>query len=104
MNAISQSIRSKLLLIFGTAMILLLAATLFGFWMAYDGIQKFVTEVEPRNADERMVRLMQLDFKKQVQEWKDTLLRGSDPASLEKYWGNFQAQERQVQETAQTLR
>ncbi|TDR82131.1 methyl-accepting chemotaxis protein [Paludibacterium purpuratum] len=34
-----------------------------------------------------------LEFKKQVQEWKDTLLRGNDPAKFDKYFGNFQTRE-----------
>jgi methyl-accepting chemotaxis protein len=34
-------------------------------------------------------RLAQLDFKKQVQEWKDTLLRGSEPELLQKHQRGF---------------
>ena len=34
-----------------------------------------------------------LEFKRQVQEWKDTLLRGNDPAKFDKYFGNFQQRE-----------
>lgn len=104
MNLANFSIRNKVLLISGSAMVLMLAATLLGFWLSWDGIQTFANEVEPSHAKERQVRLMQLDFKKQVQEWKDVLLRGSDPASLEKYWGNFEKQEQKVQATAQILK
>src|SRR4030095_1920697 len=31
----------------------------------------------------------QLDFKFQVQEWKDTIIRGNDPALYEKHWKAF---------------
>jgi methyl-accepting chemotaxis protein len=38
-----------------------------------------------------------VEFKTQVQEWKNVLLRGKNPADLDKYWGRFQAQESTVQ-------
>jgi methyl-accepting chemotaxis protein len=34
-------------------------------------------------------RQLQLEFKKQVQEWKDILLRGHDPVARDKYVGHF---------------
>ena len=40
-----------------------------------------------------LARSAQLDFKKQVQEWKDTLLRGNDPASFKKYSDQFTQRE-----------
>jgi methyl-accepting chemotaxis protein len=42
-------------------------------------------------------RTAQVDFKKQVQEWKDTLLRGTDPAAFNKYLDAFHDEERKVQ-------
>jgi Methyl-accepting chemotaxis protein len=38
-----------------------------------------------------------INFKTQVQEWKNVLLRGSDPEQLEKYWARFQAREQEIQ-------
>jgi methyl-accepting chemotaxis protein len=41
-------------------------------------------------------RVMQVTFKKEVQEWKDTLLRGSNPQDLAKYSAQFRAEASKV--------
>jgi len=46
----------------------------------------------------------QVDFKKQVQEWKNILLRGGDPALFTKYKGKFDQQERRVQQKLDALK
>ncbi len=48
-------------------------------------------------------RSAQLDFKKQVQEWKDTLLRGSDPAMFKKYSDQFVQREAAVDQDLTAL-
>jgi methyl-accepting chemotaxis protein len=47
---------------------------------------------------------VELHFKKQVQEWKDTLLRGYKPADFAKYHENFKNEESEVQRTAKELK
>ncbi len=42
------------------------------------------------------VETANLEFKRQVQEWKDTLLRGNDPEKFDKYFGNFKKREASV--------
>jgi methyl-accepting chemotaxis protein len=48
-------------------------------------------------------RVVQVDFKKQVQEWKDILLRGHTPADLAKYTAQFHEKESAVKSGAQAL-
>jgi methyl-accepting chemotaxis protein len=48
-------------------------------------------------------RKTQVDFKKQVQEWKDILLRGHNPDDLAKYTRQFHEQEANVKAEAQAL-
>ncbi len=55
-----------------------------------------------RQADS--ARLMQLTFKKQVQAWKDVLLRGHDPKSLKKYSEEFRTEASKVNEMGTALR
>ncbi len=46
----------------------------------------------------------ELHFKKQVQEWKDTLLRGNNPEDFAKYSGNFKKEAAEVQRTGKELK
>lgn len=48
-------------------------------------------------------RVLQLTFKKQVQEWKDILLRGYDPAALRQYTDAFHQREEEVRRAAAEL-
>ena len=51
-----------------------------------------------------LARSAQLDLKKQVQEWKDTLLRGNDPASFKKYQDQFAQREAAVDQDLTSLK
>ncbi len=48
-------------------------------------------------------RESQADFKAQVQDWKDLLLRGHDPAMMAKYRGEFEKYEKEVQDDFRKL-
>ena len=60
------------------------------------GVSNTYILYESEKMSERLIhevndtRKMQVDFKIQVQEWKDILIRGSDKAAFDKYWGRVQ--------------
>lgn len=54
--------------------------------------------------DQDLSRVMQVTFKKQVQEWKDTLLRGHDPEALRKYSAAFHDESATIDEIDRRLK
>jgi methyl-accepting chemotaxis protein len=103
MRRLLTSIRNKLLLITGTGTTLLLLSALYGFWGAEQSLQRFQQLLEGDIVAERTTLHLLSDFKKQVQEWKNVLLRGSDPEQLEKYWGRFEKLEAGIRQQSGTL-
>ncbi|OYX80227.1 MAG: hypothetical protein B7Y77_00840, partial [Bradyrhizobium sp. 35-63-5] len=99
----SLRLRGKLLLIFGVSTALMLGAVAYGFWSTNNSLNSFETDVANSQRNTVAVVTMEATFKKQVQEWKDTLLRGKKPEALEKYWGNFQKREAEVRAQADKL-
>jgi len=77
----------------GTAGILVLDRTL----------SKRLEMLQAESDQERELAQVRSHFQTQVQEWKNTLLRGADPKQLDKYWGAFQASEAAVSTKAKKL-
>jgi methyl-accepting chemotaxis protein len=99
----SLGLRGKILLLFAASTIFILAATAFSFWQFYAGLRTFEDDVMVSQNNAIDVETMETDFKKQVQEWKDTLLRGKASDALEKYFGNFQQREADVRSEGERL-
>jgi len=66
--------------------------------MTYDAV---LGQEEVQHQDR--ARVMQVDFKKQVQEWKNLLLRGHKYEDFQKYRESFKKEEAAIRETAQIL-
>jgi methyl-accepting chemotaxis protein len=101
--AFALGLRGKILLLFAISTFFVLAAAAIGFWQFYGGLRAFESDVMASQNNAIDVETMETDFKKQVQEWKDTLLRGKAPEALEKYWGNFQQREADVRRDGERL-
>ncbi len=93
----------KIPLAFAAALLFMFAAALCGVFALHQSIDAYRTVVARNVAQERMVSATLVAFKLQVQEWKDTLLRGKDPAKLDKYWTAFQSREATVDQLADEL-
>ncbi len=98
-----MSIATKLILFFCgvVTLFVLLASALLAQTRTVSAGYDALLRHEVHQAE--MARLVQVSFKKQVQEWKDILLRGHTPADLEKYTRQFHDEESQVRSGAAQL-
>ncbi|RLJ39457.1 methyl-accepting chemotaxis protein [Acidovorax sp. 106] len=93
----------KLPLAFMAALMLLMMAALFGIQQLNQALNVYETTVAHNYEHERRAATMLQDFKVQVQEWKNVLLRGKDAAQRDRYWAAFQKQEKAVAQAASQL-
>ena len=101
------SVRSRLAFMAAALIVLLLSIGLVGLFEMAASQGRTVDTVDSGDLSMRSVdsaRTAQVAFKKQVQEWKDTLLRGFDRQDFEQYLGNFGKQEAEVQKDLANLR
>lgn len=97
------SIGTRMAAALGLVLALLLCASLFGIATLYHTLGIYDTTVQQRVAQERAVSRMESEFKTQVLEWKNTLLRGEDARKRELHWNAFQASEKRVKEASSAL-
>jgi len=83
----TQSLKAKLILVVLTGFGLLLAVSESAVIALNGSIHQYHTLMHEHVRAEQSVNQINFNFKVQVQEWKNVLLRGSDPKQLNKYWG-----------------
>ena len=90
------SVRARLILLAATACIGLLIVGLLGFSQLRAFNQTMEnSSTEVRNGVAALIAVGRADsaFKTQVQEWKNILIRGNDPALFDRYLASFERQE-----------
>ncbi|MFJ4142186.1 methyl-accepting chemotaxis protein [Pseudomonas sp. NPDC089734] len=95
----SKSLRLQILGLLGGSLALLLVIALSCFHFLSDNVQSYRSLLDGPLKASQLVDEANLQFKVQVQEWKNVLLRGKTPAERDKFWAQFEEQERKVQST-----
>jgi len=101
MKWITGSIRNKIMATFLAGLAVVLASALYGFGSGRAGLGEIDLINDTAVQAGFTVAHMESRFKVQVQEWKNVLLRGSDPKGLEKYWAGFVKEEQEVRAAGQ---
>ncbi|MBF8781168.1 methyl-accepting chemotaxis protein [Pseudomonas fulva] len=93
-----KSLRMQLLTLLGGSLAAMLLIALVCFQFLSASVRGYATLVDGPLRESQLIDEANLQFKIQVQEWKNVLLRGRQPDELDKYWRQFQAREQQVQQ------
>jgi methyl-accepting chemotaxis protein-1 (serine sensor receptor) len=104
MIRISGSIRYKILAAFAVGIGMVVAGALYGFAAARSGLATVGRVNDTLIAQSIDAQAVESIFKEQIQQWMSVLVRGHDPAALDKSWKQFTFREREVRRGAEKLR
>jgi len=107
MRLTQLSVRARLAILLAFVNGLLLVAAGYSWYAIARLSSQMQTVIETQNqeaAASDLSRRAQIDFKIQVQEWKDTLLRGSEPDRLQKHQQGFAEKSAAVKKSLAALK
>lgn len=103
MNWFKSSMQARLMTIVIGGFSTLLIVASAGIFSLNSHLNSFELLLENEIENERRVHELNFTFKVQVQEWKNTLIRGHDDGQRAKYWGKFQAAHKKIQSEIKNL-
>lgn len=99
-----SSIQGRLLVAVSAGIVLFVMISGIAISLLSNTISNYNRLIAGSVAQERSINQMNYHFKTQVQEWKNVLLRGKDPAKLTQYWTQFETLHRDIQQQGTKLK
>lgn len=103
MNWFTGSMQTRLMTIVIGGFAALLIVASIAIFSLNSHVNDFEALLDNQIENERRVHELNFTFKTQVQEWKNTLIRGHDDSNRTKYWGKFQAAHKKIQSEIKSL-
>lgn len=91
-----MKISKKLFLSALIPMLVILFSGGFSTWQTNSIFKEFAHVTDTYDANTRAALEMQVDFKEQIHQWKNILLRGDNPDDLATNWSEFQRLEKKI--------
>jgi len=103
MNGLLSNVQTRLTVLVGGGVALITLVASIAILQLNNHIQQYHDLLDTSLQHEREIGSLNYDYKVQVQEWKNVLLRGKDSAKYQKYWGEFTRLQQDIQSHGKAL-